>query len=303
MFLNKEFCKESDFNIFKVSKTFNPNICVGCKSDKKEEKDGYLVCANCGINFEEQILDRKLEINNDDSDKGSRSNFQINSLLPHNSMGTKLYGKNLTVFQKKNHLWSSGTNHKEISNMNNFKKIDLYCNKGKIPIAVSEYAKKLFMGINKEKKFRGDNHLGIIGACIFYGCKKRNIKMEIEDISVIIGVHQKYITKGITIIGKFIYNNKVYYEELLSQKSISEKCLTIADKLSEYNSEIYRKELIKQTRNIKETDLELAIGYVYYVYQTLQESEKKRNNLLGKLEEISKIDRKMIIEISRNILA
>jgi transcription initiation factor TFIIIB Brf1 subunit/transcription initiation factor TFIIB len=297
MFLNQEFCQESDFDVFKDSKTFNPNLCIECKSKAIEEKDGYLVCSNCGVNFNELILDRKLEIMNDDTKGSARSNFQINSLTPYGSMGTKLCGKNLSIFQKKNHLWSSGTNHKEISNMNNFKKIDLYCNKGKIPLAVSDYAKKLFMGINKEKKFRGMNHLGIIGACIYYGCKRRNIKLDIEDISKVVNVHQKYITKGITIIGKFIYNNKVYYEELLSQKSISEKCLTIADKLSEYNSETYRKKLIEVTKGINETDLELAIGYVYYVYQLLQESSKKRNALLVKLEELSKMNKGEILEV------
>ena len=309
MFLNEKYCKESDFDIFRNKTSKLKPKCPECNQSELSEIEGKLICLNCGTNSNEQIFDNNLEHVKDDKDNHmkSRSNFQINELLPKSSMRTILNGKGISFKQRQNHKWASGNAYKETSKYLIFNIIERKCKEVKICEAVIQYAKELYLGIWDEgKKFRGNNRVGIIGACIYYGCQKRNVYYEISDIAKLMNVKEKYIATGIDIIGEYIYQHKIYSEELLSQNSITETSMAIADKLSEFNSEGIRKKLTKVSRfiekkmyEINEEQIAISAGCVYYIYN--KSINNKQNDFLNKIAQLCKISEESIIIINNYI--
>jgi len=185
--------------------------CISCGKSDSLHSDislGIIVCNSCG-QVNDGMLDNSPEwksYSNDDSrsDRG-RCSIPINHFLPQSSLGTSIGGSKRTKIQTL-HRWSQMP-YKERSRYIVLNEIENKCRKSLILKKVEDDAKIIYHNIseckhvkgkNKGKNIiiRGINRLGLIGACVYYACRRNKKPLNPKEIADLFNIRQKDLTKG-----------------------------------------------------------------------------------------------------------
>ena len=222
---NEPYISNSDFydklfnNDFKENnQTFNQrqyNICSECENSNiiEDTVNGVTICGICGC-----ILSTMIEMSaewlnyNDDSKKMTTHGYTtVNSLLPNSSFASIV--KTTTSKRIRSMHIRQYMLYEERRLSNIFKIIQKACEKAKLSKCIEDDMRIFFNNITKvadnECKnllFRGKNLTGMIGACMYFACKKNKDARTPNELSNILGVTAGKITKGIKM---FVIQSKI----------------------------------------------------------------------------------------------
>lgn len=182
--------------------------CQNCASEELVEDfaQGILVCTSCG-QVVDNIIDRNPEWRNydDDGKTEGRCNLPTNKLLPQSSLGTTISGFGRSRLRTL-HNWSKMP-YRERSLNEVFKQIARICEKAKIMRCIEDDAKIMYKtisecthikGKNNGKHIitRGKNRTGIIAACLFYACKRKDMTRSSREIADLFNLTSSEMNKG-----------------------------------------------------------------------------------------------------------
>lgn len=180
------------------------DVCPTCDSTSLVEDfaQGIVICSNCG-QVVSMVRDARPEWSNFDGPDRSRCSMPTNPLLPQSSLGTSMKCWGMI---KKLHDWSA-VPYRERMLRDVLKDIEAKCRAGNIIKCIEDDAKILFKNISECKHqtgdskgryiiIRGSNRDGIIAACVFFACKRKNQTRSPTEIAKIFGLRYTDITKG-----------------------------------------------------------------------------------------------------------
>lgn len=261
------------------------NSCEKCETGNMltNDKSGYMECDTCGHSENVIISDmpewRYYADNN--SQNVVRCGQPIDQLLPKSSMSTMIGGRGYAGM-KRIHKWNNMPYH-ERSLYNTFQKIKQKAGKGDILGQVIADAKCYYKIIHdKDENYvltRGDIRKGVIAACVFYACKKRDIARSDLDIADIFGIDIKMMTKGCNKFKDIMWKkgHKIYFD-VTSPLCYVERFCNIAG-ISDEHMEIgkfivYRCAKLGISHN--NTPLSISAGILYLLSTFYEYSMKKQ---------------------------
>lgn len=192
--------------------------CLEYNTLVEDDKNGYMVCTNCGIAYE-HTLDTGPEWNSYGSDN-SRCGMATSFFLPKSSLGTTMAGSNYNRL-KRLHNWGAMP-YRERSLYNVLEDINARCNKHGIMKNIVDDAKLMYKkvseckhidGKNKDKFIiiRGANRRSLIASCVFYACKVNGCTRSTKEIAKIFELAPKEMTKGCKKFAQFMKEyHKIY---------------------------------------------------------------------------------------------
>ncbi|MBA42671.1 MAG: hypothetical protein CMF62_01505 [Magnetococcales bacterium] len=192
------------------------NVCINCNKPNtlfEDYSNGILVCKECG-QVNENVIDANPEWRNyDGTSNKARCSSITNPLLPRSSLGTSIRG--YTRSKVKNlHEWDAMPYEERSLNIV-LKEIRNRCQKNNILKCIEDDAKIMYKwvseckhkeGKNKGRKYiiRGANRLGLIGACLFFACRKNGQTHSPKEIAKIFDLKFTDATKGLKTFMKLI---------------------------------------------------------------------------------------------------
>lgn len=246
--------------------------CPNCGGEKNCMEEGNLICRDCGAFVREELLiDDSPEWNNNDDKNVSRCNFNINPLLPRASMSTVVIGnRSLPRPLQKMHKWNTYS-YRETSLFKVFIKIQGICQENGINWAVINDANRIYTTISEKQIRRGDSRLGMVGACIYYGCRKRGVCKTEEEIAQMLNIGVDRITKAYGTLTKFMFDSGKAGDSEMSSPDVLNYAQQLSEKLrvkSEYMGRI--RELAgyvqENMANLRNMPISLATGVIYFVF-------------------------------------
>lgn len=206
----------------KSIKIVKANICIGCEGKNlvQDYSKGCVKCIDCGVCCT-QIFDENPEwsLYEDGKGEGSvRCGAATNYFLPKSSLGTTISGKGYSVL-KMLQTWNQMP-YKERSLSEILQRLDQVCRKNNLPKSVIDNVKILYKQIHdlkyetEEKKnksviIRGDNRIGIYGACVYYGAQLQGYSRSVIEISIMLQTTIKVITRGIRKFNDLMKKNNL----------------------------------------------------------------------------------------------
>lgn len=230
-------------------KSSNQLICQNCNKSEFiiDANLNEKICVNCGYLLNNEIYDNLNIINYFSNETNDRCGVASNVLFPQASMSISMNG--LTNQRLKNlHNWSAiSYKERSLSTILNFinticKNMNLlkyviddtkilynliieYNNIDDLNIKQINCKKKIEHGkfLNSENKHkiitRGNHKLGIIGACIFYACKKSGYVKTIKEIATQLNITTACLNTGCKLFSRCIKKANIGYDINLSYPS------------------------------------------------------------------------------------
>ena len=158
--------------------------------------NGMLICTNCGVISETDMLDQTAEWNNNgDSNKDpSRCGCPINPMLQKSSMSTMIVSSRHR-FMKRLHQQMS-MDYVERSRYHVFESISKIGGEiGRLPSIVLEQAKYYYKVLSERKLSRGVIRKGLIACCLLHACKTMNVPRSMKEISNITSLPTSVLNK------------------------------------------------------------------------------------------------------------
>lgn len=260
---------DDDFAIFKASakKPVKCTLCCG-KEICVDYKQGITFCVDCGTHQSSTIVSLEPEWKGKEGDSLNRCNCVNDRLLPKMSMSTRLVG--VPKYIGMIHSWHTLHSYKEHSLSKVFRKMEKTALDHNIPLAVVKYAEELYKLISSNNLKRGDSRIGVMGACIYYGCRARGIMKKEKDIAKDFNIDVKYICAGCDTIAEYIFRQGMDPEKVLSPFDIydyvTEYCclLELNDEFKERTMRVARV-VNKRITQMKNMPCSLAAGCIYFV--------------------------------------
>ena len=186
--------EERDVNTKENTST---NICKYCQKNTicEDTTNGIIVCTQCGVVLEDEIIDDTAEwnFNSEDNKKDpSRCGCPINPLLEKSSMSTMIQYSPKISFMRKLHNQMS-MNYIERSRYHVFEHITKLC-MNLSPVVIDQ-AKYYYKVLSERRLSRGVIRKGLIACCIMYACKSMNVHRSVKEISAIAQVPVPVINK------------------------------------------------------------------------------------------------------------
>lgn len=237
---NRELAKQSNINLKCLSCGGNDLIIDNVTNEK--------ICNDCGSVNESNNYDMLT----------SYEEAQTTTISDTSSINITIKG--LTNWHiRRFYEWHFIMPYKERSINEIFKFIQQKCKELNLSVYVSDDAKILYKiiinnytdkNLNKvvvPKKIvtRGNNKLGIIGACIFYACKKTGYLRTIRDISQILKIKSSFVNNGCKIFSKCIRQLNIKINVNLSYPTQYLKSLTVLLDLNDKQVEDINKILMR----------------------------------------------------------
>ena len=165
--------------------------------------NGVMVCTKCG-KISEKIIEYSAEwryYGSEDSKSSdpTRCGLPSNFLLKGSSLGSVISNQGITDPEikrvRKYHIWNAMP-YKERSLYNVFDSIFVRSNNHGIPACIIEDAKENYKILDEAQISRGTNRKGLIAACIYIACKKRNVPRSAKEIAKIFSLSITNMTRG-----------------------------------------------------------------------------------------------------------
>lgn len=198
-----------NFDVTENIKCSNNLDCPKCKTANfiiNDISGGMSICSKCG-----QVVDMLTDMGpenrqfDDDKNETRQMGIPINKLLPQSSLGTTIsghYKSRLKIL----HSWSAMP-YKERSLNLVFKDIQHRCQQFNIMKCIEEDAKIMYKTISECKHFkgknngkfiiiRGANRKSLIGACVFFACRRKGMTRSPKEIADIFEIKYTEMTRG-----------------------------------------------------------------------------------------------------------
>lgn len=218
----------------------------------EDKFEGTIVCTNCGMVKESQLVDDSPEWNFGPEEAmfakdPSRCGGPVNPLLERSSMSTVMVNANYRTHGNLKRLHQqTSMDYIERSRYHIFEYISkLAHDKGKLTMNVVEQAKKYYTDVSKKRLSRGNIRKGIIACCIYQACKDFNVTRSIKEISDFCDIDCTHINKCIKIFREVMEN------ETKSSTEADDLFIRIINKFN--FSRVDEAKLLKQSRKVYET--------------------------------------------------
>ena len=147
----------------------------------------------------------------------SRIGMPLSELLPDSTVGSVISqnymsNSNMRMISRLNMY--NGIPYKTRSLLNVFYIISECCNRNNISKKIINEAQGIYKIISQYKISRGSNRSGIISACIFMSAKNCGNPRSSMEISKVMNLEKKVVTKGIKILHDIIRVNKISLDRM-----------------------------------------------------------------------------------------
>lgn len=194
----------------------------------------------------------------------------------------------------------NNSNRKEIINK-------IYQYEGnKPPMNVINATAEIFDQIkNKGYVYRGDGKLGIIGACLYYASIQNNLTRTPKEISLIMGIDEKFLSAGDRILQELneigIINIETSYKPLNDYLSMFMPALGIPEKYKQFVIDIITRAERKHLHIRHESRLtSKVVGVLYLLTKRVPELSHIKKDTIS--EECSKISKSTFIRYATLIM-
>ena len=188
------------------------NKCPRCGAlDSKitDRGNGEIVCQNCGLVFEERIIDDTYEKRNFNNENGgNRGDSRIGGPMKAGE-GSNL-GSSLVIYDKNGHAkkarGGNGT-YSQTPMERNFDEIEKILNNQDIKKSIIEDTKDIYNQVTKVLKMKGRNLKTMICAMYFIASRNANLSKSFKEIAKMFGVEEKKIKKAYNYIKTVVVNS------------------------------------------------------------------------------------------------
>lgn len=274
---------------FKNNKDDNEK-CYKCKKNTLVQKDGVVLCNNCGLVNNDIIHynddSRYYGINDSKmSSDPSRIGLPINPFTPKSSLGTIILGYGNHSFRTL-HKWYS-TNYKERSLLKAFDIMTNYIkyNNLDLPTNVLDKAKLFYKITSTHTIKRGSSRKAMMAISIYYACIVNNINIDKTLLSKVFDIKKSKITMGIKDFYDVIYNTNKEYLNKININSFEKLFINISNVLNiDHKYIIISLTISKFSDEIgilsDNTPQSITIGCTYFVlnYYKVPITKKKLSN-------------------------
>ena len=190
---------------------------------------GEIVCGNCGVVYEDRIIDETYEgrtFSNENPGSAGRDQTRVGG--PSNV--DEIIGTNITINGKGN---SKSKIHRGIVTSNPSKKrtdkrLDELAVKIDFNESTVQIAKTLLSKVEEKKKLKGKNLDSVIGSVFFYTSRLKGIPKTIDDISNKLKLDPRFVRKSFNSI-KSIIIEKSYQPDISINALINRYCQSLKD--------------------------------------------------------------------------
>ena len=198
-------------------------------------EEGQNVCTFCG-SILEQFITQEAEWRyygtEDRNEDPTRVGFTIHSLLPSSSYGSMAMNKKTTSQHIKSiqrlSAWSLASNS-ERSWLTAMEIMSGHAQRHGFTKAILQEACALFHSQGDALKLRGETRRALMGACFFIACRRFDVSRTHEEISKIVKVSTRSLSKAIQRFGIILEDNPLLKtqlslaERMMNGLSVSEK--------------------------------------------------------------------------------
>ena len=188
------------------------NICPRCgarDSQVTDNRSGEIVCQNCGLVFEERIIDDTYEKRNFNNENGgNRGESRIGGPMKAgegNNLGSNLIYYDKNGGARKARGGNGAYNQSPIER--NFEEIDKILGNKEITKALIEETKEIYNQVTKVLKMKGRNLKTMICAMYFIASRKKGLSKSFKEISKMFGIEEKRIKKAYNYIKTVVVNS------------------------------------------------------------------------------------------------
>lgn len=190
-------------------------------------EEGQNVCTQCGTILE-QFITQEAEWRyygtEDRNEDPTRVGLTINSLLPESSYGSMAMNKKATSLQIKSiqrlSAWCLASNS-ERSWLTAMEIMNGHAYRCGFTKAILQEACALFHSQEDALKLRGETRRALMGACFFIACRRFEVSRTHEEISDIVNVSTRALSKAIQRFGILAEENPL----LKTQLSLAERMM------------------------------------------------------------------------------
>lgn len=178
-------------------------VCESCTSINVITKNGFVVCADCGITMN-GVIDETQEwryygADDTKSSDPTRCGLPTNNLLPVSSLGSTVSYSGGESYKMRKirtfHKWNAMP-YKEKTLYDSFDTINLRASNAGIPQCIIEEAKNIYSKIYQLSISRDVNRLAIQAACVMAACKMKQVPRNCVEMSNIFQISLSKMRKG-----------------------------------------------------------------------------------------------------------
>ena len=193
-----------------MKRRYDENICPRCNardSQVTDGRNGEIVCQNCGLVFEERIIDdtyEKRTFNNENG--GNKGESRIGGPM---KAGEGI-GSNLIIYDKNGQARRArggNATYNQTPIERNFEEIEKILGNKDIKKSLIEDTKDIYNQVTKVLKMKGRNLKTMICAMYFIASRKANLSKSFKEIAKMFGIEEKRIKKAYNYIKTVVVNS------------------------------------------------------------------------------------------------
>ena len=170
---------------------------------------GEVVCGNCGVVYEDRIIDETYEgrnFNNENPGSSGRDQNRVGGpSSPEDILGTNITINGKGNFLSRNHRGPGTFNP---SKRRTEKRLDELAEKMQLLESITQKAKELLSKVEKKKKLKGKNLDSVIGSVFFLACRMTGVPRTIDDISKSLRLDDRVVRKCFNSIKRIIIDKE-----------------------------------------------------------------------------------------------
>ena len=193
-----------------MKRRYDENICPRCNardSQVTDGRNGEIVCQNCGLVFEERIIDdtyEKRTFNNENG--GNKGESRIGGPM---KAGEGI-GSNLIIYDRNGQARRArggNATYNQTPIERNFEEIEKILGNRDIKKSLIEDTKDIYNQVTKVLKMKGRNLKTMICAMYFIASRKANLSKSFKEIAKMFGIEEKRIKKAYNYIKTVVVNS------------------------------------------------------------------------------------------------
>lgn len=186
------------------------NICRRCGvKDSKVviPQNGELVCENCGLVYEERIIDETYEKRNFNNESSGGKKVESRISGPMRASDGGCLGTNMVISSRGGAKMKSASSLSvKTSTERGLEEIQKVLTQIQVEQAMIDETRNLFEQVSKKKKMKGRNLKCMIGAIYFIACRLKNLSKSFKEISKMMKLNEKKIIKAYKFIKDVVVN-------------------------------------------------------------------------------------------------
>jgi transcription initiation factor TFIIB len=234
--------------------------CPECDSERLVSSDDELVCDDCGLVVEEDMIDRGPEwraFNQNERDSKSRVGAPTTQTMHDKGLTTQIdwkdkdaYGRSISS-KKRSQMqrlrkWQERIRTKDAGERNlqfALSETDRMASALGVPRSVREVASVIYRRALSEDLIRGRSIEGVATACLYAACRQEGIPRSLEEVTAVSRVEQKEIGRTYRYVSKELglkmepVDPKEYVPRFCSELQVSEEVKMKANEIIDVTAE------------------------------------------------------------------